>query len=69
MRTYFTTAKGEQLYVTEVNGNPVKFHSTNPPAILAALKEDAEGIDPIARVLAQSTLDLIDLVGINVIEG
>jgi hypothetical protein len=68
MRVFFETADGIQLYVSESNGQIIACHSTNPPAILAALREDAAGADPIARVLAEGTLKLINLVGINVIE-
>lgn len=68
MRVYFETADGIQLYVSEVNGQIIACHSTNPPAILAALHEDETGADPIARVLAAGTLKLISLVGIDIIE-
>lgn len=64
MEPVFQTSKGTVLYLQECEYGGA-FWSTDPDAIVAAVKEDMLDPDPRVRVMANALLAAIDAMGIR----
>lgn len=64
MEPVFKTSKGTVLYLQECEYGGA-FWSTDPDAVIAAVKEDMLDPDPTVRVTANALLAAIDAMGIR----
>lgn len=64
MEPVFETSKGTVLYLQESEYGGI-FWSTDPDAVIAAVKKDILDPDPRTRVMANGLLAAIDAMGIR----